>query len=112
MTITAEQMNTWTQEVNHWLDKCEAAIAERDTLRTQNQSLLAEVEREKTVVKSWLRANAAGGWIDDLRAQNTALLEALKTCEVDSDAVGADGGMSFNEDLVSAAIKLAEEKDV
>jgi len=33
-----------------------------------------------------------------------AAIAALGTCTVDSDAVGADGGMSFDEDAVYKAI--------
>lgn len=35
--------------------------------------LTAEVERLNTVVRSWHRANAPGGWIDDFRKQYTEL---------------------------------------
>ena len=39
----------------------------------KHDALQAEVERQETIVKSWLRANAPGGWIDDMRARVNAM---------------------------------------
>lgn len=44
----------------------------------KHDALQAEVERQETIVKSWLRANAPGGWIDDMRARVNAMESALK----------------------------------
>jgi len=39
--------------------------------------LQAENERNKTVVQSWLKANASNGWINDLRKERDALQAKL-----------------------------------
>jgi len=74
---------TTTQELIDWsrarsftsLDDGEIFNAIADHI----ESLSAEVERKETIVKSWLRANAPGGWIDDMRAQLEAQGEAVRS---------------------------------
>lgn len=39
--------------------------------------LHAENERIRSALNGWIRENSPGGWIDDLRTQRDALLEAL-----------------------------------
>ncbi len=39
-------------------------------------------------------------------AQHAQIVEALESCSMDCDAVGADGGMSFDEDRVSTALAM------
>lgn len=59
------------------------ATALNELIAERTASLTAEVERLNTVVRSWHRANAPGGWIDDFRKQYTELtaeVEKLKDC--------------------------------
>ena len=65
------------------LDRIEVAEKERDALRTENAglvddmnllrnnntSLRAIIEAKDNALIDWLRANAPGGWIDNLRVK-------------------------------------------
>jgi len=69
-----------------------------------------------------LTINTLGAMADELRAERDALTaerdalaanvevlrEALLTCHYDADAVGADGGQSFDEDRVTAALEVTK----
>ena len=44
--------------------------------------LHAENECIRSALNGWIKANNPGGWIDDLRTQRDALLEALKALDV------------------------------
>lgn len=48
-----------------------------NAIRAELRRLHEENERRKATIKDWLRANAPGGWIDELRTLNADLLEAL-----------------------------------
>lgn len=47
--------------------------------------------------------------VEQLESVLKVALEALETCEVDGDAVGADGGQSFDDDKVTEAIEKCKE---
>lgn len=52
---------------------CGQAERQRDDALAERDALRAELDREKTIVKSWLRANNPDGWIDDMRKELAAI---------------------------------------
>ena len=69
-----------TEEVAELLDRLEAA--ESDALEQarlngmgseREAALMAKLEAAEKTKRDWLRANAPGGWIDDLRVEHDAL---------------------------------------
>ena len=66
--------------INEILDRLEAAKKERDDAKAAAENialkldyLRSKFETAKNAQNDWLRANAPGGWIDNLRIENEAL---------------------------------------
>ena len=66
--------------INEILDRLEAAKKESDDAKAAAENialkldyLRSKLETAKNAQNDWLRANAPGGWIDNLRIENEAL---------------------------------------
>ncbi len=95
------------------------ATALNELIAERTKELTAEVERLNTVVRSWHRANATGGWIDDFRkqyteltAQRDGLLDALRLIEPSLKFSGWEN--AYGEEIgtaIDAAIANCNNKE-
>lgn len=67
--------------------------------------LRAELNQEKTIVKSWLRANCPDGWIDDMRKDRDTLKAELA-------AIRAVPVADVNSGLVEALEQIVQVHDM
>ena len=74
--------------INEILDRLEAAEKERDDAKAAAENialkldyLRSKLETAEHAQNDWLRANAPGGWIDNLRIENEALRAKVERME-------------------------------
>ena len=75
-------------DMDEILDRLEAAEKERDDAKAAAENialkldyLRSKLETAKNAQNDWLRANAPGGWIDNLRIENEALRAKVEQME-------------------------------
>lgn len=74
--------------INSLIDRLEAAEKERDDAKAAAENialkldyLRSKLETAENAQNEWLRANAPGGWIDNLRVENEALRAKVERME-------------------------------
>ena len=107
--------------INELLDRIEAAEKERDDAKAAAKNialkldyLRSKLETAENAQNDWLRANAPGGWIDNLRIENEALRAEvihIKEVEFPRKAQAVADGWRGKCERLEARIEAMEQQE-
>lgn len=112
--LAGSPMLVQTAQMSELLDRLEAAEKERDNVKAAAENialkldyLRSKLETAENAQNDWLRANAPGGWIDNLRVKvkqmDAAFESLLIRCDDSDSAMCGTLSTSFVRDTVRIA---------